>query len=191
MEQKSLKCFNEVMDALNNYRCGIERETQRIDSQGNLSRKSHPESLGSALTHPHILTDFGEQQLAWNTPPKKSFRSTEKFLEELMHFTLKQVNGELFWPFSMPCHLDEVEIARYGTSHQGRKKEIYREGLKERYGMNLQMVSGIHFNFSFDFSFWKVLHKKEKSLLQLQAFIDEKYMGLIRNFRKLRWRYKP
>ncbi len=41
---------------------------------------------------------------------------------------------ELLWASSMPCELngdDEVPIARYGSSHQGRLKSIYRHGLQD------------------------------------------------------------
>ena len=172
---------------LNAFHFGLERESLRIDSKGNISKYPHPKSFGSPLTHPYIHTDFGEQQLEWNTPPKTSFRSAQKFLENLMHFSLKKNPKELFWPFSMPPHLDEIQIAQYGSSHAGRKKEIYREGLRDRYGMNLQMISGIHFNFSFDRPFWEKLHRYENSSLPIQAFINEKYLGMIRNFLREGW----
>ncbi len=169
------------------FRCGIERESLRIDSNGAISKRSHPSALGSPLTHPYISTDFSEQQLEWTTPPLKSFPAAEHFLEEILSFSIKKMKGELLWPFSMPPNLSHIEIARYGKSIQGRKKEIYREGLKERYGMNLQMISGIHFNLSFDQEFWKKIHSYENSSLTLQKFIDEKYLGIIRNFLREGW----
>ncbi len=169
------------------FRCGIERETLRITPQGNLSKKPHPKSLGAPLTHPYISTDFGEQQLEWNTPPCKTFPAAIRFLEEVIHFSLTKVKGELFWPFSMPCTLDDITIAQYGTSHKGREKVLYREGLKGRYGERLQMISGIHFNFSFDRPFWEKFHRFEKSPLTLQTFINEKYLGMIRNFLREGW----
>ena len=97
------------------------------------------------------------------------------------------MDGELLWPYSMPPHLKHIEIAHFGSSHQGRKKETYRLGLKERYGTRLQMISGIHFNFSFELKFWKKLHCYENSALPLQDFIDEKYLGIIRNFLREGW----
>ena len=184
MNLEFLKKNRKLLDA---FHFGLERESLRIDSNGNISRCPHPKSFGSPLTHPHVNTDFGEQQLEWNTPPKTSFRDAQKFLEDLVHFSLKKNPKELFWPFSMPPCLDKIQIAHYGSSHAGRKKEIYREGLRDRYGMNLQMISGIHFNFSFDLPFWEKLHTHEKSSLPIQEFINEKYLGLIRNFLREGW----
>ena len=169
------------------FRCGIEREALRIDQRGVLSKKAHPKELGSPLTHPWIGTDFSEQQLEWNTAPHKGFTAAERSLEELIHFTLEKMGSELIWPFSMPCALEKIEIARYGSSHLGQKKEIYREGLRERYGEKLQMVSGIHFNFSWETPFWKTLHKIEGGSQDLQAFINERYLGVLRNFLREGW----
>jgi len=184
MDLEFLKKNRKLLDA---FHFGLERESIRIDSRGNISRFPHPKLFGSPLTHPYINTDFGEQQLEWNTPPKTSFRSAQKFLEDLLHFSLKKNPKELFWPFSMPPSLHDIQIAQYGSSHAGRRKEIYREGLRERYGMNLQMISGVHFNFSFDLPFWKKLHRYETSSLPLQEFINGKYLGLIRNFLREGW----
>ncbi|QVL56792.1 MAG: glutamate--cysteine ligase [Simkaniaceae bacterium] len=167
---------------LHAFHCGIERESLRVTDRGELSKSPHPKALGSPLTHPHISTDFSEQQIEWNTPPFNSFQKATRYMEELIQFSLKNIDDELLWPYSMPPHIDHVEIAQFGSSFQGRKKEIYRKGLKERYGMNLQMISGIHFNFSFDKAFWKKLHAYENSPLSLQDFIDKKYLGIIRNF---------
>lgn len=172
---------------LNAFHFGLERESLRITPEGNLSKKGHPKKLGSPLTHPHISTDFSEQQIEWNTPPHKTFKGALQFLEELIQFSLENMGEELLWPFSMPCHLDHVEIAKFGRSHQGKRKEIYREGLCKRYGKNLQMISGIHYNFSFDLSFWEKIHSNEGSPLPLQDFIDEKYLGIVRNFLREGW----
>src|SRR5690606_41213033 len=42
---------------------GIEKESLRADTDGRLAETPHPAGLGSALTHPHITTDFSESQL--------------------------------------------------------------------------------------------------------------------------------
>jgi glutamate--cysteine ligase len=47
-----------------------------------------------------------------------------------------------------------VPIARYGSSHQGRIKTIYRHGLLVRYGGMMQAISGVHFNYSVPEQFW-------------------------------------
>ena len=50
--------------------------------------------------------------------------------------------------------MSEVPIARYGNSHQGRVKSIYRHGLLIRYGGMMQAISGVHFNYSLPEQFW-------------------------------------
>ena len=49
--------------ALKGIRRGIEKESLRVRPEGKLAMTSHPLALGSALTHPHITTDFSESQL--------------------------------------------------------------------------------------------------------------------------------
>ena len=41
-------------------RRGIEKESLRTRPDGSLATTPHPLALGSALTHPHITTDFSE-----------------------------------------------------------------------------------------------------------------------------------
>ena len=48
----SLKDLREsgALDDLKSIKRGIEKESLRIDSQGSISKKKHPNKLGSALT---------------------------------------------------------------------------------------------------------------------------------------------
>src|SRR3954451_12250943 len=39
---------------------GIEKESLRATPEGSLAMTPHPQALGSALTHPHITTDYSE-----------------------------------------------------------------------------------------------------------------------------------
>ena len=48
---------------LQGIRRGIEKESLRAQPSGTLALTPHPAALGSALTHPHITTDFSESQL--------------------------------------------------------------------------------------------------------------------------------
>ena len=50
-------------DSLAGMRRGIEKESLRSNADGSLALTPHPAALGSALTHPHITTDFSESQL--------------------------------------------------------------------------------------------------------------------------------
>ena len=50
-------------ERLRGMRRGIEKESLRALPDGALALTPHPAALGSALTHPHITTDFSESQL--------------------------------------------------------------------------------------------------------------------------------
>ena len=58
--------IQEILKELSTYKIGreinrgIEREALRVTPDGRISKKKHPEKLGSALTHPFITTDYSE-----------------------------------------------------------------------------------------------------------------------------------
>ncbi len=184
---KSLLVSSRV-DCLNSAKHGLEREGLRIDSKGNLSKKDHPISLGSSLMHPVIKTDFAEPQIEYATHAYKNIQDTISELTELHSFTLKKLKDETLWPFSMPCSLpsaEKIPVGKYGTSKEGRKKTIYRKGLGNRYGRNMQTISGVHYNLSFDkcllSTVSEVRYKKP-----LDKFTQsEIYLDTIRNFNRL------
>ena len=90
----------------------------------------------------------------------------------------------------MPCLLpddDEIPIAWYGTSHIGMLKHVYRRGLALRYGRTMQCIAGIHYNFSLSEDLWRVLHAEQQSPASAVDFQSERYIALIRNFRRYSW----
>lgn len=116
---------------------GLEMETIRIDARGQIAMTPHPKALGSPLSHPHITLDFSEAQLEFITPPLAREASINSFLEKLQAWSYKQIGGEFLWPFSVPPRLPahkKIPLAEFGASAEGIKKNIYREGLKQRYG---------------------------------------------------------
>ena len=63
----------ERVTALKGIRRGIERECLRITPEGTLAQTDHPRSLGSALTHANITTDY--PRACWSSsrrPPTPS-----------------------------------------------------------------------------------------------------------------------
>ena len=169
---------------------GIEREALRIAQDGSFSKRPHPESLGSALTHPQITTDFSEALLEFITPPTHCVDELFNHLQHIHSFVLSQLDDELLWTSSMPCILpqeDEIEVARYGNSNNGQMKTIYRVGLGHRYGRAMQTVAGIHYNFSLPLAFWAHFHTKENSIQSLDEYRNSRYLGVIRNFRRHYW----
>src|SRR5690606_16901669 len=139
---------------------GIEREGLRVDPAGRLSITAHPMSLGSALTNPHVTTDYSEALLELITDTHESVEGLMTELEEIHRFVEKRLDNELIWTQSMPSHLPEeadIPIAWYGTSNSGMLKHVYRRGLAERYGKAMQCIAGVHYNFSLPDAFWQVL----------------------------------
>ncbi|MFV9997455.1 MAG: glutamate--cysteine ligase [Arsenophonus endosymbiont of Dermacentor nuttalli] len=168
---------------------GIERETLRITPTGGLAKSPHPESLGKALTHPWITTDFAEALLEFITPVNNDIEHVLAFLRDLHRYTARHLDHELMWPLSMPCfmeHQDKIKLAQYGVSNVGRFKTLYREGLKNRYGALMQTITGIHYNFSLPVEFWQAL-VGIKDAESGKEKISDGYFRLIRNYYRFGW----
>ena len=169
---------------------GIEKESLRIAKNGFIAHTPHPVALGSALTHPHITTDYSEALLEFITPPFEDIKDTLAFMNNIHQFVYDNLDGELLLAASMPCGIngdESIPIAEYGESNIGRMKHIYRRGLAYRYGRTMQAIAGIHFNYSVPEALWPVLKQQENSHIPLEQFIADAYFGLIRNFQRLGW----
>jgi glutamate--cysteine ligase len=157
------------LDKLKGIRRGIEKESLRASADGVLAMTPHPEALGSALTHPHITTDYSEAQLELITGVHPTPESCLEELLQIHQFTYRALGDEMLWVSSMPCNLpadENIPIARYGSSNVGRAKSVYRMGLAHRYGRRMQTISGIHYNWSFP------------------ELSSDQYFAVIRNFRR-------
>ncbi|MCX8518355.1 MAG: glutamate--cysteine ligase, partial [Rhodoferax sp.] len=136
---------------LKGIRRGIEKESLRATDSGMLADTPHPAALGSALTHPHITTDFSESQVELITSVHASAQGCINQLTAIQQFTMRSLGQEMLWVSSMPCCLpadDAIPLGQYGTSNVGRTKTAYRNGLGHRYGRRMQTISGIHYNWS-------------------------------------------
>ncbi len=169
---------------------GVEREALRVRPDGRISQAPHPPALGSALTHPHITTDYSEALIELVTPPFPSSWELQQYLCEIHQFVYSELGDELLWATSMPCAINkdsDIPIAEYGTSNIGRMKHVYRLGLGQRYGRMMQAISGVHFNYSFPDRLWPVIESVNESKLRGQALIDDAYFALLRNYRRYGW----
>ncbi|MGS0727431.1 glutamate--cysteine ligase, partial [Shewanella sp. 0m-11] len=199
LESNVLKSFNELVgklsdtasrQALRTMQRGIEREALRIEKSGHLALDKHPQALGSALTNSRITTDYSESLLEFITPV---FEDIDELVEDLTlthAYSVRHLNGQRLWPVSMPCYLGDagdIPIADYGSSNTGQMKRLYRKGLTYRYGAQMQIISGVHFNFSVSDQLWDRLYELSDKSLSLEDFISESYFGLIRNYRRLVW----
>jgi glutamate--cysteine ligase len=160
------------VNTLLGMRRGIEKESLRVLPSGQLAMTPHSAALGSALTHPHITTDFSESQLELITGAHTGVQTCLDELTQVHQYTYRALHDagqEMLWVSSMPCglpHDDDIPPGRYGSSNIAQAKHVYRLGLGHRYGRRMQTISGIHYNWS------------------LPGVSSEQYFALIRNFRR-------
>jgi len=177
-------------EALAGIRRGIEKEGLRVRPDGSLADTPHPSGLGSALTHEHITTDFSESQLELITGVHGDIEGCLRELTEIHQVVYRALGDELLWSSSMPCKLPEDElipIGHYGSSNVGRAKTVYRKGLSHRYGRRMQTISGIHYNFSLPEAAWPALQRADARAGTVEAYRNDAYFALIRNFRRHFW----
>ena len=168
---------------------GIEWESLRAKDDGKLSLTPHPAVFGDKLTNPLITTDFSESQIEIITPTFDTIDDAfENFslLSDMVNASLPQ--DEYLWFQSIPCILpywDQIPIAQY--SGEGESSQKYREDLARRYGVKKQMISGVHFNFSFSEKFLKKLYSLENDDLSFKNFKDDIYLKIARNYLRYCW----
>lgn len=183
-----LEAVEKAKKYLKKTQIGVERETLRVTEKGMLAKTKHPSTLGSKLKHPSITNDFAEAQLELITEPYTSLKTVEEHLKELHLVAHGEIGSELLWPLSMPSTLPRtVPIADFGASEEGKLKTLYRKGLVHRYGQNMQLISGIHYNISYDDAFFRSLHTSFKSTLSEEAFRSETYLHIARNVLRYGW----
>lgn len=183
---------------------GIECEGVRVTPQGELSALPHPAVYGNKLANPYITTDYAEMQIECITSPHAKWDDTFNEMAALRHIVELECHrsGELLWPQSMPAPLpvdSQIPIARYDSSSRGVDAYAYREALAVRYGKAQQMLSGVHFNFSYSEELLKSLWSDVCAATEgdadeaaadaptLREFRDASYMKAARNFTRFSW----
>lgn len=168
---------------------GLEREALRVTPTGHIAQTPHPQALGSTLTHPSITTDFSEALPEFVTSPYPDSTDTLAELRDIEAFVARNLSDELLWMTSMPCFIDNpdtIPIADYGTSNVGRMKHLYRVGLHHRYGRAMQVIAGVHFNYSYPESLWNPLFAASGQTASREAR-DAAWMGIVRNVQRHGW----
>ncbi|WP_407381185.1 glutamate--cysteine ligase [Methanobrevibacter sp.] len=168
---------------------GIEWESLRAKKNGQLSLTPHPAVFGDKLKNPLVTTDFSESQIEIITPPFKTIDEafdTFSLLSDLVNASIP--DDEYLWFQSIPCILpddDHIPIAQY--SKDGVDSHKYRKNLASKYGLKKQMISGVHFNFSFTDEFLKRLHGLDDSGMSFKEFRNEVYLKITRNYLRHCW----
>ena len=168
---------------------GIEWESLRAHEDGKLSLTPHPKIFGDKLTNPLITTDFSESQIEIITPTFNTIDEafdTFSLLSDLVNSSLP--DDEYLWFQSIPCILpywDQIPIAQY--PEEGQSSQKYREDLAKKYGVKKQMISGVHFNFSFSDNFLKKIYEMENPDLSFKEFKNQVYLKIARNYLRYCW----
>lgn len=131
-------------------RMGLEKESLRVDRRGRLAQTPHPFPEDAELD-----VDFSGNQLEFITGVCDSADEVWEDLRRLHRKAARvlknrETGSEYLWPFSNPPYV-QTEGENPPMEFYGEKawKTEYRNHLKERYGTQLMLYSGIHFNLSF------------------------------------------
>lgn len=191
LESRLAKIINaQAVSALQSSAIGLEKECLRVNTEGKIAQSPHPAKLGSALKHPYITTDYSEALLELITPPCESVDKALDFLRNTEKFVYDNLEDEFLWSSSMPCVVageTSIPLANYGSSNSGQMKHIYRRGLGYRYGRVMQVIAGVHFNFSFSDQFLSAYQEIEGNKESTQTFNSESYFKLVRNLQRFGW----
>ena len=126
--QDKINSVSSFKDSLGENLIGIEKEGLRVAKDGSIAQTPHPESFGSALTHPEITTDFSEALVEIVTRPTIGASNVIDELSKINHYiNFNLGSNERFWPASMPCILrgkTNIPIAYYGESNLGKMKTV-------------------------------------------------------------------
>ena len=169
---------------------GFEKENIRVNSKGELALTPHPKIFGNKRLHPYITTDFSESQIELITPVRNSIDEALGFIETLHDEVSLRLKNEYLWiqsaPPILPENDDEIPIAKF--DNDGVEMEDYRNHLTKKYGKKKQMLSGVHFNISFNEEWLKhIYNTHNKSKLSFQNFREQTYLKTLRNFKRYRW----
>lgn len=171
-------------------RIGIERETLRTTASADLATTRHPHTLGNVYTHPNITIDYAEALIELVTDTHHTPAAVYQQLLDLHRYTAQNIGTEKLWSVSMPCRLpndpNDIEIGHFGNSNGGKIKRLYRIGLSHRYGRPMQMIAGVHFNYSPPNEIWKPL-AAETNENPTQAYKNRRYMSMLRNLQRHGW----
>jgi glutamate--cysteine ligase len=168
---------------------GLEKENLRVSLDGALSKMPHEAALKTSANDPHYTLDFAECQLEVVTGPHTSIDALFQELQERYHYVHQNIQPELLWPNSMPPNVPEasISIAHFGNTANARTKERYREGLIHRYGKMMQVISGIHYNFSLPLEFFQEYQQKLAPDLSLTEIQNQVYFKMIHYYLERYW----
>ncbi|MBP9742818.1 MAG: hypothetical protein KBD37_05620 [Burkholderiales bacterium] len=178
---------NGLTDLLLTGKFGLEKENLRTDIQGNLALTPHPKVFGDKSTNPYITTDFAEAQLEMITPELDSTAEAFDFMNSLHNLISLKLDNEYLWPYSLPPVLpandDLIKAAQFNQPEIAE----YRQYLCKKYGKRKQLLSGIHYNFSFSSELIHALYNVTDKNISYREFNDKMYLKVAREYLKYCW----
>lgn len=168
---------------------GLEREAIRISSMAEISKRNHPNVFNEH--HPYITKDFAEAQIEMITPPCDRIDDAILLMEDIQQVVIESLeDGEMLWKQSNPPiinKMDGISIAKFSDDPD---KEAYREYLLEKYGIEKSIISGVHYNFSFDEMILKDLYELSKvDFTSYHDFKNQMYLKVTKYILKHRWMF--
>ncbi|WP_148631229.1 bifunctional glutamate--cysteine ligase GshA/glutathione synthetase GshB [Bacillus sp. E214] len=166
---------------------GLEKENNRVHKNGTLALTPHPSSFGDRAKHPYITTDFSESQIEMVTPVFPTIDEAFEFLENIHDIVSLELSkqGEYLWPGSNPPILPDECLIPIAKLENDQETE-YRYKLAQKYGRKKQLISGIHYNFSFSDELLHVLYDEQSSHKTYKEFKNDIYLKISRNFNRYR-----
>ena len=158
-----------------------------MNENGELALTNHPKFFGDKIKNPYITVDFSESQIEMITPTESSVEKAYDFLRNIHEIVATNLKDEYLWSQSVPPILPSEELIPLGKFPQNKELEKYREKLALKYGRKKQLLSGIHFNFSFDDEFLKELYELSKEKTSFKEFKNNIYLKISRNYFKYGW----
>ncbi len=180
----SLLTINDSIGIFNNTEIALERETLRVKNN-KVSNTKHPKVFEPKEKHKYITTDYGESQPEFITPVFNNPKDLTNFLDNLYDiFSLEMEEDEILWPYSMPCDISNIEEVEEAIFEINEDDSQYRKMLTNKYGKEKQLISGIHYNFSFNLKFLKEVYKILEIKKSFSTFVDDIYLKIIRNYNR-------
>lgn len=149
-------------------RFGLEKESLRINQNGNSVGTKHP--FNKKFDNKFITVDFGEQQVEFITGIHKSINDCIDEIKLLTNIFYKHMpRNEVIWNYSMPLKdISNNYMALGSNSHTKYRKKLIKTSSLEQ-----QLISGIHFNWS--------LSKEERKKMGLDE-INKIYFNIFKNY---------
>ncbi len=168
---------------------GLEKENLRVKEGGRLDQSDHPVSKSDPF-YDAIVKDFAVSQVEFVTKPMKTPGAALDEMKRLQDHFLETYDSHL-WPFSMPCHIDkeeDIRIAEFDDSEEGRAARGYREMLAQRHGKKMQLISGVHYNFSYSDDLVAMYQKLYMpDALNMKQVKNNLYFHVARNLLRYKW----